>query len=97
MDNVADINRSIVSESLDSHTIDKDTNADQIEIEEELPKSKGQKYDDLLMEIGGFGKFQCRVVFCFIMTLMSGFWYQYPISFLELPPKYECLYPDSID
>jgi len=49
----------------------------------------------MLMDIGGFGKFQCRVVTCFIMTLMSGFWYQYPISFLELTPKFECLYAND--
>lgn len=49
----------------------------------------------MLMDIGGFGKFQCRVVTCFIMTLMSGFWYQYPISFLELTPKFECLYANN--
>jgi hypothetical protein len=52
--------------------------------------NKNEQYDKTLNEIGGFGKFQCLTTTTFIIGISVGFWYFFPISFLELEPAYKC-------
>jgi len=56
----------------------------------EAAKSKNEKYDEMLSQMGGFGLFQTLTTMSFIVQISFGFFYFYPISFFELQPAYTC-------
>ena len=66
--------------------------------EEELDESEQYKksYDDLLTELGGFGRFQFFLFFSMLCCFVGVNFFIYNISFFELEPEhYTCVYTDS--
>ena len=47
-------------------------------------------YNESLIKIGGFGKYQTFTTFMFVIGLMTGSWIVFGLGYLICYPQYEC-------
>ena len=51
--------------------------------------------EEALVKLGGFGKYQRKVVCMQLLIFMTGSYALYPMGFYELQPEYNCRHFDS--
>ena len=56
--------------------------------------SNNQKFDQILTEIGGFGRFQFRATVALLSVMIGHTFLLSNMNLLELVPKYECKLAD---